>query len=186
MTTRRFVFSIGLLSLVLIVAAALSAQAPVRSLPAGTPLEDILTEIKGLRADIAQSSSITVRTQLLVARLQVQEQRINNLLKQVNDVQTELNGVRRTRLDIQLGIQAFEREQDALSQAPMSQERSRMEAGLKEQIAGRQAEMKLQRQREVEVTARANELSRQLAAEQSQWNEFNDRLDALERSLPAR
>src|SRR5262245_26659226 len=48
-------------------------------------LDDLLSEIRGLRADLGQQSSATLRTQLLVARLTLQEQRINALGGQLNE-----------------------------------------------------------------------------------------------------
>ena len=53
-------------------------------------LEDLLTEMRGLRADLAQSSSGAIRAQLVVGRVQVQEQRIASLRRELNDIQFQL------------------------------------------------------------------------------------------------
>ena len=50
-------------------------------------LEDLLPEMRGLRADLAQSSSGTIRAQLVVGRVQVQEQRIASLRRELTDIQ---------------------------------------------------------------------------------------------------
>jgi hypothetical protein len=50
-------------------------------------LDDLLSELRGLRSDLARSSNATVRTQMLVARMQIQEQRINTVLRQITEVQ---------------------------------------------------------------------------------------------------
>jgi hypothetical protein len=54
-------------------------------------LDDLLTEIRGLRADLSQQSSASFRTQLLVARLTLQEQRINALAGQLNETRRALS-----------------------------------------------------------------------------------------------
>jgi chromosome segregation ATPase len=57
-------------------------------------LDDVLVELRGIRADLAETSSASVRSQVLVARLQLQEQRINGLMRQISDVQNQLAGAR--------------------------------------------------------------------------------------------
>ena len=59
-------------------AAVLSAQAPSPPTSSTRPasIEDLVDEVRGLRADIQQMADSSIRAQLLVARLQVQEQRI--------------------------------------------------------------------------------------------------------------
>ena len=42
-------------------------------------MEELLAEVRSLRSEIRRASDTSIRAQLLVARLQVQEQRINTL-----------------------------------------------------------------------------------------------------------
>ena len=53
-------------------------------------LDDVVAELRGIRADLAETSSASVRSQLLVARLQLQEQRISGLMRQRADVQNQI------------------------------------------------------------------------------------------------
>lgn len=53
-------------------------------------LEDVVAELRGIRADLAETSSASVRSQLLVARLQLQEQRIAGLTRQRADIQNQI------------------------------------------------------------------------------------------------
>src|SRR4029077_13444243 len=49
--------------------------------------DPLLTEVRALRAELNQAAGASIRTQLLVARLTLQEQRINTISKQLADVQ---------------------------------------------------------------------------------------------------
>src|SRR5262245_5720615 len=55
-------------------------------------LDDLLTEVSGLRADLNPSASTAVRAQLLVGRLQLQEARINTLGRELTDIRQRLTG----------------------------------------------------------------------------------------------
>jgi hypothetical protein len=65
--------------------ALVSAQ--MRQGPAS--LDDVLVELRGIRADLAETSSASVRAQLLMARLQLQQQRIFGLARQMGDLQNQ-------------------------------------------------------------------------------------------------
>jgi len=68
------------------------ASGQIRQGPAS--LDDVVAELRGIRADLAETSSASVRSQLLLARLQLQEQRIYGLMRQLADVQNQLAGAR--------------------------------------------------------------------------------------------
>lgn len=141
-------------------------------------LDDVVSEIRALRADLNQTSSVTVRTQLLVARLQLQEQRIASVGKQLLDAQTQLSNVQPGNAMMANQIKA---EEERLQQAPAA-ERSGREQELKHvKFAFEQASL-----RERTLRTQVEELIVMLATEQSRWTEFNDRIDALERALPAK
>jgi hypothetical protein len=95
-------------------------------------LDDVVHELRGIRADLAETSSASVRSQLLVARLQLQGQRIDGLLRQLYDVQSQLGAARQ---------QAQGAERDRMMQ--LIQELGNREAELTHQVSveqGRWAE----------------------------------------------
>jgi septal ring factor EnvC (AmiA/AmiB activator) len=158
-----------------VVVAALSAQAgpaPRVQPPATDPL---LAEIKGLRADLNQRLDASIRTQLLVARLQVQEQRITSLSRQLTDVQQQLQNSERGRAPLEAQLKAFEAAQENAS----AEEKKGAEflfsmlRGQVEQMAKNDEELKRQQLY----------LSGLIAEEQSRWTSFNARLEELERLL---
>ena len=81
----RIGFTITTMGVILgVVLSARSGAAP-QAAPGST--DALLAEIKGLRADFNQRLDASIRAQLLVARLQLQEQRITTLSRQLADVQ---------------------------------------------------------------------------------------------------
>jgi hypothetical protein len=162
---------------VLAVSFGVAFAAQSRTGPA--TLDDLLSEIRGLRADLATSSNATLRTQMLVARIQIQEQRVNTTFRQLTDVQNEMAGVK---------------QMVALNEGQLKQAEHELETTVgNDRVAAELAFADVQRrigpvlaqfrQRAQELTTRQDELLNQFSTDQVRWNDFNDRLDALERSL---
>jgi chromosome segregation ATPase len=139
-------------------------------------LDDVLAELRGLRADLSRSSTATARMQLLTARLSLQEQRIAALARQHAEVTVRFTEAARQRSEAEARSKRVETEQ-----FPPEMPRS--------EIEGVRAEFKRQVAQSVEAEQRLRteeaELTRLISAEQSRWTEFNSRLDDLERSLTA-
>ena len=143
-----------------------------------TPAELLLVEVRGLRSDVNQLSSISVRSQLLVARLQLQEQRIAAASRLLNEVRTALATARDELAERQV---RFDRWDEQLRTAGGAQ-RARLES-----IAPNpKVALDRARQREQELTREENDLLMGIATDQDRWTYFNDRLDEIERTLPAR
>jgi chromosome segregation ATPase len=135
-----------------------------------------LSEVRGLRADISGFASSSLRAQLLMGRLQLQEQRILTLGRKLAEVQSSLATSRKEVAEQQLRSQAWGNRLKTSDAA----ERQRLEAvnpNPKTQLHEIQV-----RARELE--AEQIELINQINAEQDRWTDFNTRLDALERLLP--
>ena len=168
----RLVATAALVVVGLIGVAAVVAGQSARS--ATSPPDDLLAEVRRLRADLNQAAGTSVRTQLLVARLQMQEQRVNATARQLADVQDRLASVQQGQAAM------IER----LSVSEDSQQRLPPEDRSDDQIRALKLQIDQVQKREQVLRAQEATLSGTLAAEQARWNEFNARLDALERSLP--
>jgi hypothetical protein len=159
-----------------VVAGALFAQG-TRASVEGPAHDALLAEVRALRAEIHQLTSASIRTQLLVARLQLQEQRIYTVARQLTDAQNALASVQlkiageRARVR-QLEDQALR----ATGQGRMAIQQAILEAG---------TQIEQQQQRELQLRATENELLKAVDDAQIRWTDFSNRLDALERSLPA-
>src|SRR5687767_5093891 len=82
------------LGAILVLAAVTSAAGQQRTPPAVTAatLDDVLDELRALRTELRESSAASLRAQLLVARLQLQEERINTVWRQLSEVDDQLAG----------------------------------------------------------------------------------------------
>lgn len=171
----RLVFATA--AIVLTIAGLGLFQSPARADQAPSPArgDELLAEVRAIRADLSEVAGASIRTQLLVARLQLQEQRINVAARELSDVRNRLNS---GAPDFNAPLENF---QEALKTA-RPEERRDIEA----QIKVMQAAADEQRRVDQELRAQATLLENTIAAEQSRWLEFNDRLDAIERELQDR
>jgi predicted nucleic acid-binding Zn-ribbon protein len=160
------------LALNLAVSAA-AQQPPAKTTPAApATLDEVLVELRALRAELNETATASLRAQLLVARLALQEQRITVVGKELADVQEKLRANEQQRpianLLKSVGGQAEAADTDRPQEANFFLDAIRGQA---EQLEKSDEELK----------ARHAELSRVLAEEQSRWTTFNARLEALEK-----
>jgi hypothetical protein len=176
MFKQRLFRTAGVVAAVLIgVVAAVTGQS-ARSTPsvATASLDELITEVRELRAEIKQVAGASIRTQLFVARLQLQEQRVNAVARQLADVQNRLASVQQGQAAMIERLAATEEAQDRLPPDDRSDD----------QIRALKLQLEQGQKREQDLRAQESAASGTLAAEQSRWTDFNVRLDALERSLP--
>jgi len=140
-------------------------------------LDDVLSEIRGLRADLAQASSGTIRAQLVMGRAQIQEQRIAGLRRDLTDIQFQLRVATQQRertdalaVDVEQGIRSGNLGTDRIRQ-------------LERELADVKDRLVREQRLEQELRYKEGELANTLAAEQNRWIDFNSRLDDLERTL---
>ena len=140
-------------------------------------LDDVVSEIRGLRADLRQTTRASTQMQLLTARLQLQEQRLAVLSNQRNDVSARLVAATGQRADAERELQGLEdmKTRNEELRIPRA-ELERMERDTRGRFA-------LRRDAEQQLRAQESQLSTEIANEQNRWQDFNNRLDELERSL---
>jgi chromosome segregation ATPase len=155
---------------VLLLAAAVSGQGPQPASPA----DELLAEVRALRADINNAARSGMRAQLLGMRLQLQEQRIGVLSRQLAEVQERLraNGQAQTTLAAQLKMFPWA---DSAQNDDAEEGFGQLLAPLK----GHLAELERTDQR---LKGEEADLQQQLAAAQSRWAAFNAQIEALERA----
>jgi len=158
-----------------IVVGALSTVG-ARAQPAD-PLTALLTEVHALRLAMEQQATLGPRIQVAMARLNIQEQRLNHINTQLDLLHTMTGGLnpdggsglraRLDELDKQLQI-----ETDPSKRAAYEREQKQLKAAVENQ--GRMLQ---------QYHDRENDLLQSAATEQSRWNELNAQLDELERQL---
>jgi chromosome segregation ATPase len=143
----------------------------------GSAQDALLAEVRALRAEIHQVAGTGIRMQLLVARLQLQEQRVFTVARQLTDAQNALASARARLAGEQSRVRQLE---EAASRATgtgrLTYQQAILEAG---------PHIEQQQRQELDLRARETELLRSVNDAQARWMDFNNRLDALEQSLPA-
>ncbi len=164
---------------VAVLGAGLAAQA---QRPQDDVLSALLTEVRGLRQAMEQMASAGPRVQLALGRLQLQEQRVNAMIRRLEGVRDSLAGAERGHADLQRQIirmqeglkslEAMGRDGDARALTFEIGELKRRLAPLQQDLQRWQAE--------------EGTLQQQIAGEQARWADINRTLEELERALGKR
>jgi hypothetical protein len=135
----------------------------------------LVAEVRALRADLAESAQRSLRSQLLLSRLQMQEQRLTYLDRQHSEVAATLM----QQTTITAGLASQVRTMESCDGSQDRRECERMVENFKRQLSGQQ-------KMEQQLRTRESELVNTVATEQALWSDFNARLDDLERVLTRR
>jgi chromosome segregation ATPase len=161
---------------ILIAPAVLSATlltgqttTPVRQ----SSTDDIVHELRALRTDIHDMAETSLRAQLLLARLQVEEQRIAGLARELSETQEQIRALENVRNPFLTQMLAKMNEQPPDSD----------EAGL---FAGMKAQLEKLENGDPVLKDRHARLSQLLSEEQARWGTFNAQLEALEQRATAK
>ena len=157
-------------------AASMAAQGAKPQEP--EVLAALLTEVRGLRQAMEQMASAGPRVQLALGRLQLQEQRVNTMIRRL---ETLRDAVAKAEKDVQTTqLQLSGMENMFKSDTPPSvEDRNPMTAvvdTLKKSVAAGMAEVQ-------RFQAEEAQLQQQIAAEQGRWGEINRALEDLERAF---
>lgn len=155
-----------------LVGVALFAGQSSSTPPRPASLDDVVTEVRALREDMRQANQASFRAQLLVARLQVEEQRINTLARQLAETEEQmraLDGAKNPMVTQML--KQFQAEPAQPGDADM--------------FAGVRAQLERIENGDPVLKERQASLSRTLAEEQARWVAFNAQLEALEKTIAA-
>jgi hypothetical protein len=175
MTENRRSFTVPALLIVCVVASfAVHGYAQAQT-PVGTDvLPALLQEVKGLRAAMEQMASSNAQAQLLVGRLQLQESRMNSMIRRLDTVRDERAKAQATYDQITGSLKMLEGGQTP-NDIPEG-DRDHVLEGLKQEVASAKSAVD-------RWTTEETQLTSDLTAEQARWVDINQRLDELERSL---
>ena len=172
---HRLVFVPGVLALVALGAwlAPARAQAPATE----NVLPALLQEVRGLRTAMEQMASGSTQAQVLIGRLQLQESRVNGMIRRLDTVRDTLATARREYDQMRGAMQILGK--DASPNDPEGKNSEGMLAGLNAQVAAVKGNID-------RLTAEELQLTADIGSEQQRWMAINQRLDDLERSLAKR
>jgi len=148
--------------------------------PASEVLTALLTEVRGLREAMEQMASAGPRVQLALGRLQLQEQRITTLVRRLDDVRASLAQSRKEFEPLDRHVKGLT---EGLRQEPNDPDFQRDRGNQIKEAKAELARISAEVQR---LSAEETLLVQDIAAEQNRWNDFNQRLDELERALGRR
>jgi chromosome segregation ATPase len=150
----------------------LAGQSSSVTPPRAASLDDVVAEVRALREDLRGTAETGLRAQLLVARLQVEEQRIDGLARQLSDTEQQMRALEGARNPwLTQMLKEFDK-----------QPRDPAEPDL---FAGLRAQLEIIENGDPALKERQASLSRMLADEQARWVAFNAQLEALEKAVVA-
>jgi chromosome segregation ATPase len=161
-----------------LLAAPSMASAQSSAPPATDLLKELLVEVRGLRAAMERAATVGARIQLLVARVQMQEQRITELSRRAVTVREELS-----RLDAGIAQHGAMMKQFERSGARTNPDEQREIEGM---IEMQKQQIAITEKRRQELMTEEALLAQQIADDQGRWSDVNNQLDELERSLTPR
>jgi hypothetical protein len=155
-----------------------AAQGDRQPAPADAAIAALVNELRAVRAELVDSSQRNLRFQLLLARLQLQEQRIGHLDRQRAEVTKSLLDAGTMTTMFATQYQQFERG----CREATGDERAACES----QVETMKATATSHQTREQQLRQQEQDLEQAIATEQGRWAEFSSRLDDLERALTRR
>jgi hypothetical protein len=159
-----------LIAPVLLGATLLTGQTPT---PVGQDsTSDVVREVRALRADIHEMAETSLRAQLLLARLQVEEQRIAGLARELSETQAQVRALESVRNPFLTQMLAN------FNEHPPESDEGNVFAGMKAQLE------KIENG-DPALKERQTRLSHLLSEEQARWTTYNAQLEALEQRATA-
>lgn len=159
----------------LAVALSLAGQDPARQ-PEPLSTQAIVLELRLLRQAVEQVLSASVRVQLLMGRLQLQEARIQALIRQGGEIDSQLAGMAAER-------EALTSQRRMLEKVPDRSTDPEEREFAAQQLASLAERLKQIDSRHATLLAEQASVQQMVLTEQTRWGDFNNRLEELERLL---
>ncbi|HEY6508259.1 MAG TPA: hypothetical protein VIY56_09615 [Vicinamibacterales bacterium] len=170
--TTRTAWTLG------IVALALAGVASGQGRRPDATLDELVVEVQALRAEMNQAAAASIRAQLLVGRLQMEDQRISGVVRDIETVQADLAIAAQLRDDAAARIRTIE---DTLASAGPDQREV-----VQNQLAAAKGAAQQAERRQQALERREGGLTKELQEDQARWRELNERLQNFEQSIPSR
>ena len=149
------------------------------AIPQENVLPALLLEVRGLRAAMEQMASAGPRVQLALGRVQLQEQRVNTMIRRLESVREAIAKAEKDSSAAETSLAGLEKMFKDGGAPPEGNPLTEMMGGLRKAVAaGIVDAQRLQSEEAV--------LHQQITAEQARWTDLNQRMDALEAALGPR
>jgi chromosome segregation ATPase len=165
---------------ILSVCAMFVGPAPAQTNSNDSTIQALLIEVRQLRQALERSAVVAPRIQVTLQRIQLQQDQVSRLSRQVEDVRDRIaqsaSDTARATTELKLSEGRLEKELDPLR-------RKTMEDELRAKTSHLESFREQQSVDEEKQRARESELSGRLRTEQGKLDELNDHLNVLERLL---
>jgi len=152
------------------------ATAPLAPQDPALGSQAIVQELRALREAVEQVLATNVRVQLLMGRLQLQEARIQALVRQSAEIDSQIAGMAAERT-------ALEQQRRMMDSVPNSTADPEEREFAKQHFAALTERLKQIDTRQASLLADQANVQQMVATEQGRWGDFNNRLEELERLL---
>jgi chromosome segregation ATPase len=158
--------------MLVVATAVLTAQGQA---PPDATMRDLVAEIRALRVAVERTSGLAARSQALLGRVQLQEHRLADLGRRLDDARERARAatVEESRHTNQLA------EMTRRMQGSSADERGNVEAVLREM----RASLKLAQDQAAQLRAEEQAVLSALTQEQTRWSDYNARLEAIEQDF---
>ena len=168
--TTRAAWIVGLGALALAGVASGQAHRP------DATLDELVVEVQALRAEMNQAAAASIRAQLLVGRLQMEDQRIAGVVRELEAVQADLVANAQARTDAAGKLKALE-------EAVLGATNDVREEAEKQLAAAKAAALQADRRQQA-LKRRESSLAKELQEDQARWQQINARLENFEQAIP--
>lgn len=178
MRLAKWVLS-GVTGILLVFGVSMAAQT-ARAPQEPDVLGSLLVEVRGLRQAMERVASAGPQVQLALGRLQLQEQRINTMIRRLESVRDSVAAAEKAHIDVQSELGRMEHAAKGASvPEPEREAIANMLGALKRRAAASAADVQ-------RLQGEAAQLEQQIATEQARWADINRTLEELERVLGKR
>jgi hypothetical protein len=147
-----------------------------QDVPDSGQMKALVTEVRALRVAIERAAASTSQSQLLLGRVQLQENRLATLSRQYQEARGRTMDSQMAQSELE---HVLERTQAALDTTLRPEERQAVE----DRIAQLKNQVTIQRARTAQFRADETAAADVLATEHQRWTDFNQRLEGIERTL---
>jgi predicted nucleic acid-binding Zn-ribbon protein len=172
--TAGFMLIVAGLAIGVTLKGGIYAQAPGQQEREVLPA--LLTEVRGLRAAMERMASAGPRVQLALGRLQLQEQRVNNLLRRLETARASLTSVQQQDEEQRRRIAMLDEALRSIADPIQSKQMEVEIREMKQRMPALTADLQRLQLEEAGIV-------QEIASEQGRWTDINQRLEELERTL---
>ena len=163
-----------------VVVGAVVLRAQQGTPPMDASMRELVGEVRALRLAVERSTEVTSRSQTLLGRVQLQENRLADLGRRLDDARQRVRSA--TAMETTLANDVARTTMTMPEMSANADDRRALEMALN-QAKGR---LKAAQGDVAQLRAEEQELIGALSSEQARWSDYNTRLEAIERDVAAR